>query len=171
MGTALWGRVSETRLGRRGAICVAEFAGCCIHSVFCDHEHFAGALTRSLTNGRIRYWSVGDGPILSHRAVSYSRSSGRPRLFLSCRRRCGIANADLYRNSSGPWGQPIAGNGSVHRSRRCAGLDHDMDGAGDQGTGLCQFWLDSSLIGSGTTRHAKYAVQAKRSKSRNTRRK
>ncbi len=103
-GTAIWGRLSETKLGRRGAVTITALVGAAVSSAVPPCRHSGSVNDRSAGDGSLRLRHLGDGSGLCDRTVSHGHSGRRAGLLLSrgcCDRR---RDADPDRQASGSAG-------------------------------------------------------------------
>ena len=129
VGMALWGRASETRLGRRGAISAAALIGVAPAGLSRLDER-AGARYRCRRHGRQRRRHLGHGAVVSDRAVSDGGAWRRARPVVPCRRSARLR--DSVRTRAAP--------GRRHDGRRCheplhRGVGTARDRHGPDGTG------------------------------------
>ena len=86
IGTASWGRLSETRLGRRGAVTMAALLGVASIPLYLHAQTSAGLLVRRAADGQLRLRHLGHGAGVCQRTLPHLRPRRRSGLHLSRRR-------------------------------------------------------------------------------------
>jgi MFS transporter, SHS family, lactate transporter len=121
MGTVLWGRASETKLGRRGAISLAALIGVLVIPIF---------VASHLQLRDRNFWG---GASLLERAFPNSCSCRWAGLCVARRCSRGFTDPDFHWCASGSGSAAAGRDGSLYGGRRCACYRNDVAGAGDTG--------------------------------------
>ena len=123
-GAVACGRMSEGRLGRRGAATIATLIGILVGAALRVHHECHAALDRRADDGLFRRGELRDRARLSHRALPDGRARGGRRVRVPRRRRPGIVDADARRDAAGRRVPAADRHGRVHRR---FGRDGDPD--------------------------------------------
>ena len=135
-GAFIWGHVSESRLGRRGAAMLAMLGGVATIPLYILTANTTLLLIGALLMGLTASGAWGVVPSVPHRAVPDVGPGRRGRLRLSRRRRSRLVHPGPHRGAPGPRHGPAACDDAVHHHLLPARRLHDVDRARDPRAGV-----------------------------------